>query len=83
MREFTNSDNERSALSVACVTAIPSARQEGTENKYQDISQFIDSMRGQEYTCMLVATPVTPLALTKRIQGYEENGEVWYDLIIE
>lgn len=72
MREFTNSDNERSALSVACVTAIPSARQEGTENKYQDISQFIDSMRGQEYTCMLVATPVTPLALTKRIQGYEE-----------
>lgn len=72
MHKFTNSDNERSSLSVACVTAIPSARQEGTENKYQDISQFIDSMRGQEYTCMLVATPVTPLALTKRIQGYEE-----------
>ena len=72
MREFTNSENEHSTLSVACVTAIPSARQEGTENKYQDISQFIDSMRGREYTCMLVATPVNPLALTKRIQGYEE-----------
>ena len=72
MREFTNSENEHSTLSVACVTAIPSARQEGTENKYQDISQFIDSMRGREYTCMLMATPVNPLALTKRIQGYEE-----------
>lgn len=71
MRHFTDNNGKAVAPSVACVTAIPSPRQNGNETRYQNISQFIDTMRGQSYTCMLVATPVNSLALTKRIQGYE------------
>lgn len=71
MQYFTDNTGKTAAPSVACVTAVPSPRQNGDETRFQNISQFIDTMRGQNYTCMLVASPVNSLALTKRIQGYE------------
>ena len=64
------------AKSLASVSVVPSARDEkddkGIDSYVQGIEKFIDTMNGQKYTAVLLATPLDPASIQMRRHGYEE-----------
>ena len=64
------------AKSLASVSVVPSVRDEkddrGIDSYVQGIEKFIDTMNGQKYTAVLLATPLDPASIQMRRHGYEE-----------
>lgn len=56
--------------SVASLSIVPSERKNGTEY-VQGLERFINSMSGQEYTAILLASPVSPESITEKRRGLE------------
>ncbi len=57
---------------VSCVTVVPSARDEDKDKFVQGLEKFIDTMQGEEYTALFIATPVSKDDLEVRKRGFEE-----------
>lgn len=60
--------------SLASVSIVPSARKKDFEIEefVQSIEKFIDTMSGENYTVVSLATPLDSLTTQKRKHGYEE-----------
>lgn len=64
------SAEDKTTKTVASVSMIPSER--STDTKYvQGLESFINSMSGEEYTAILLATPVDPAAVAVKRRGLE------------
>lgn len=62
------------ASAVSILSTIPSLRgtEKGVRTFTQGLEKFIDTMRGYEYTCELIASPVSDEEIRNRKQGLEE-----------
>ncbi len=54
---------------VSSVSIVPSARDEDKERYVQGIEKFIDTMKGMEYTAVLLAEPLNKEVLEQRKRG--------------
>lgn len=59
-------------LSVECISVTPSMRGEKNEAFVQGLEKFIDTMRGQEYVCEIIASPLNRDETDSRRRGYED-----------
>ena len=69
---------EERASSLACLNVIPSLRNK--EEFVQGLEKYIDTMRGEEYTCMLVASSVSDEDCERRLRGYEQLYTMLYPM---
>ncbi len=56
-------------MNVASVSIVPSTRDEDKTKFVQGIEKFIDTMRGEDYTAIILAEPVSKAELEQRKQG--------------
>ena len=66
---FENVNNR--PQNVSAVTVIPSARDDDKDKFVQGIEKFIDTMQGETYTAIFVASPVSKTDLEYRKRGLE------------
>lgn len=65
-------DSEESSLDVATVTTIPSDRTKESGDAFiQGLEKFIDAMKGQKYTALLIAEPLSKEIISERRLGLE------------
>ena len=58
---------------IAYVNILPSERNSSQQSEFvQGLEKFIDTMRGHEYTCEILASPVSEEDIQNRINGFEE-----------
>ena len=58
-------------MSVECISVTPSMRGEKQEAFVQGLEKFIDTMRGKEYVCEIIASPLSRDESDSRRLGYE------------
>ncbi len=63
---------------LTCLNVIPAVRNE--EDFVQGMEKFIDTMRGEEYVCMLLASSVSDSECEERLRGYEQLYTTLYPL---
>lgn len=68
--------NADAAQNVSAVSVIPSARDEDKDKFVQGIEKFIDTMQGETYTAVFVASPINKIDLEYRKRGLEELGSL-------
>lgn len=64
--------SDESGLSIECISVTPSLRGEKRETFVQGLEKFIDTMRGEEYVCEIIATPLNRDQADSRRRGLEE-----------
>lgn len=64
--------SEISSLNVAYVNILPSERSHKRGEYVQGLEKFVDTMRGSEYVCEILASPIPDSELQDRISGLEE-----------
>lgn len=57
---------------VSCLNAVPSLRTEQKDNYVQGLEKFIDTMKGENYSCVVIASTVTNEECETRMKGYEQ-----------
>ena len=57
---------------VACVNIVPSMRSEHNDAFIQGLEKLIDTMRGDEYVCQIIAKPVDDEGVALLRSGYED-----------
>lgn len=57
---------------VSSVSVVPSMRDEDKDKFVQGIEKFIDTMQGESYTAIFVASPINKVDLEYRKRGLEE-----------
>ncbi|MCR0246820.1 ATP-binding protein [[Clostridium] innocuum] len=58
-------------FNIAQVTLLPSQRQQ-SQTYIQGLEKFIDTMKGHDYICEIIAASVSALEVEKRLNGFEE-----------
>lgn len=66
------SDINHHETAIACVSGIPSLKNEDEENFVQGIERLIDAMSGTKYTAIFIADPIDDKTLEVMKIGYEE-----------
>lgn len=66
---ITARDSDNNLKNVASVSIVPSERDKDKKNFVQGIEKFIDSMIGETYTAVFVATPLNKELLEQRKRG--------------
>ena len=69
--EYIN-DVELFEKNVSAVSVVPSMRDEDKDKFIQGIEKFIDTMQGEEYTALFIASPIDKNDLEYRKRGLEE-----------
>lgn len=71
---FFNSDTEQipCPANVAYINILPSERNSKQNGFVQGIEKFVDTMRGSEYVCEILATPISDSEIEARMGGFEE-----------
>ena len=70
--EIVTSSFENTEKSIATVSIVPSTRDEDKEKFVQGIEKFIDTMNGEKYTAIFIASPLNKEVLEQRKRGFEE-----------
>lgn len=69
-------DSQKDALQpeehFACMNVLPSRRGAKNEEFVQGLEKFIDTMRGSEYICEVLVSPMTDAQIEQRMSGFEE-----------
>lgn len=60
------------ASGVVALTGIPSLKTERGEEFVQGFDRFLDAMRGRQYTCLVIAEPVSDGEVEEARQGYAQ-----------
>lgn len=68
---YTN-DNGDEVNNVSAVSVVPSMRDEDKEKFIQGIEKLIDTMQGEVYTALFIASPISKTDLEYRKRGLEE-----------
>lgn len=72
LNDVVTSNFENTEKSIATVSIVPSGRDEDKDRFVQGIEKFIDTMNGEEYTAIFIASPLNKEVLEKRKRGFEE-----------
>ena len=72
LNDVVTSNFENTEKSIATVSIVPSGRDEDKDKFVQGIEKFIDTMNGEEYTAIFIASPLNKEVLEKRKRGFEE-----------
>ncbi len=72
MGDMVSSPGANACKNVACVTVVPSPRDEDKDKFVQGLEKFVDTMQGESYTALFIATPVSKTDLETRKRGLEE-----------
>ena len=58
---------------LACLDVIPSNRNDNEKDTFiQGLEKFIDTMQGEDYTCIILGSSISDDACEERMRGYEE-----------
>lgn len=72
LEKIVTSDFENTEKSIAAVSIVPSTRDDDKDKFIQGIEKFIDTMNGEVYTSIFIASPLNKDILEKRKRGFEE-----------
>jgi len=72
LNDIVISNFENTEKSIATVSIVPSGRDEDKDKFVQGIEKFIDTMNGESYTAIFIATPLNKEVLELRKRGFEE-----------
>ncbi len=69
-----NSNNQDTSQSInaAYINILPSERSYKQGNFVQGVEKFVDTMRGSEYICEIIASPISNVDIEARMGGFEE-----------
>lgn len=70
--EDTNKNN------VAYMNILPSERNNTKGEFTQGLEKFIDTMKGKEYICEIIASPLSSVDIQNRLSGFEELYSALY-----
>lgn len=68
---FAKDDSDCEA-NIAYINIIPSERQSKKEEFIQGLEKFVDTMRGSEYICEILASSISPDDIDLRMNGLQE-----------
>ena len=71
LNNIVGADSEQ-LQNISAVSVIPSGRDEDKDKFVQGIEKFIDTMQGETYTAVFVASPISKTDLEYRKRGLEE-----------
>lgn len=71
-------DFEENTENLTCLNVIPATRNE--EDFVQGMEKYIDTMRGEDYVCVLIASSVSDDECETRLNGYEQLYSTLYPL---
>lgn len=69
---FNENEVYHTPRNIAYVNIIPSERNSKQEEYVQGLEKFIDTMRGSEYICEIIASPIRDSEIEYRMSGFEE-----------
>lgn len=70
---FDDYDLEKhQGCSISTINVVPSLRNQKENEFVQGLEKFIDTMKGTEYLCEILAEPLSKEATEKRISGFEQ-----------
>lgn len=72
MERIVSSASMNVCKNVACVTVVPSPRDEDKDKFVQGLEKFVDTMQGEIYAALFIAAPVSKIDLETRKRGLEE-----------
>lgn len=72
MSRAVASETINTPKNVSCVTIVPAERDKNKAQFVQGMEKFIDTMQGNRYTAMFIASPVEKNILEQRKRGLEE-----------
>lgn len=67
-----------SGCNISTINMIPSLKEDEEKKFVQGLEKFIDTMKGTEYLCEILAEPLTKEAVEKRISGFEQLYSALY-----
>lgn len=76
LSDMTNFEEETPNLT--CLNVIPAVRNE--KDFVQGLEKYIDTMKGEEYVCMLLASSISDNDCDERLKGYEQLYSTLYPL---
>ncbi|MDR2599317.1 MAG: ATP-binding protein [Oscillospiraceae bacterium] len=65
-------------LNISCLNIVPSNRGEKQDKFVQGLEKFIDTMRGEVFTAIIIASSVTNMDCESRTKGYEQLYSTLY-----
>lgn len=71
---------EENNPNLTCLNVIPAVRSKDKKEFVQGLEKYIDTMKGEEYTCMLLASSISDNECEERLRGYEELYSILYPL---
>ncbi len=69
---FDENGGYHSPKNIAYVNILPSERNSKQGEYIQGLEKFIDTMRGSEYICEIIASPISDSEIEYRMNGFEE-----------
>lgn len=69
---FSDGETTPSTKNIAYVNILPSERSSKQGDYIQGLEKFIDTMRGNEYICEIIASPIQDREIESRLNGFEE-----------
>lgn len=70
---FSNSEEDFSqSTNAAYINILPSERSSKQNGFIQGLEKFVDTMRGSEYICEIMASPISDAEVEARMGGFEE-----------
>ena len=76
LTDITTVDDD--SMNLTTLNVIPAIRNE--EDFVQGIEKYIDTMKGEEYVCMLIASSISNKECEDRLRGYEQLYTTLYPL---
>lgn len=71
-------DSNNGKCNIAMVDMIPSLKSEKEKEFVQGLEKFIDTMKGTEYICEIIAQPLSQKAIEQRVTGFEQLYSALY-----
>lgn len=69
---FDENEGYHCPQNIAYVNILPSERNSKQSEYIQGLEKFIDTMRGSEYICEIIASPISDSEIEYRMNGFEE-----------
>ena len=65
---------------LTILNVVPALRRNNEETFVQGIENFVDAMKGEEYTCFIIGSSVSDDECEERLKGYEQMYSTLYPL---
>lgn len=75
---FNDDTENNNTYNIAYINIIPSERKTEKGSYIQGLEKFIDTMRGSEYICEIIASPIKENEVNEKLCGFEELYSALY-----